>query len=78
MVSDGSYMRHKHAGACSGAFVLYCSKTRNKASCSWAELQVKFDSYRGELLGAIGFYLSLAQYSRTKPANLSSGSVMKT
>ena len=35
MVSDGSYMRHKHAGACSGAFVLYYSKTRNKASCSW-------------------------------------------
>ena len=31
MVSGGSYMRHRHAGTCSGAFVLYCSKTRKKS-----------------------------------------------
>ena len=53
-------MRSKHAGACSGAFVLYCSKTRNKASCCWAELQVKSDSYCGELLGAVGFLLVIS------------------
>ena len=57
MVSNGLYMRHRHAGACSGAFVLYCSKTRNKARCGWAELQVKSNNYRGELLGAVGFLL---------------------
>ena len=57
MVSDGLYMRYRHAGACSGAFVLHCSKTREKARCSWAKLQVKSDNYRRELVGAVDFLL---------------------
>ena len=60
MVSNRSYMRHKHAGVCSGAFVPYCSKTRNKASCCWAELQVQSNSYRSKLLGAVDFLLVIS------------------
>ena len=55
MVSDGSYMASRHIGACSGAFVLKCTRTKQKASCAWAEVQKVSDNYRGELLGAIGF-----------------------
>ena len=57
VVSDGSYMRDKHRGACSGAFTLVCTKTGKKAACGWAELHKVSDNYRGELLGSIGFLL---------------------
>ena len=50
-------MTNRHTGACSGTFVLYCSKLCRKASCGWAELQVKSNNYRGKLLGAVGFLL---------------------
>ena len=55
MVSDGSYMASRHIGACSGAFVLKCTRTKQKAMCAWAEVQKVSDNYRGELLGDIGF-----------------------
>ena len=57
MVSNRSYLRHRHAGACSGAFVLYCSKTQKMARFGWAELQVKSNNYCTEILGAVGFLL---------------------
>ena len=56
-VSDGSYMREKHPGACSGAFTLVFTKTGKEAQCSWADLKKLSDNYRGELLGTIGFLL---------------------
>ena len=55
MVSNGSYMASRHIGACSGTFVLKYTRTKQKATCSWAEVQKVSDNYRGELLGAIGF-----------------------
>ena len=55
MVSDSSYMQDRHEGACFGAFVLHCSATERRATCSWAKLQARSDNYRGELLGSIGF-----------------------
>ena len=67
MVSDGSYMQSRHKGACSGAFVLHCSKPGRQASCGWAELQQVSDNYRGELLGAIGF-LSILCATLSHPA----------
>ena len=67
MVSDGSYMAERHDGACSGAFVLHCSATKKRATCSWAELQPKSDNYRGELLGAIGF-LSIIRAVLERPS----------
>ena len=54
MVSDGSYMRDRHVGACSCAFIIECKDTGKRATCTWAELQTTSDNYRGELLGAIG------------------------
>ena len=60
MVSNGLYTRDRHTGTCSRAFVLYCSKMRNKASCGWAEVQVKSNSYRGEFLGAVDFLLIIS------------------
>ena len=57
MVSNKLYMRDRHAGACSGAFVLYCSTTWKKARYGSVKLQVKSDNYRGELLGVVGFLL---------------------
>ena len=38
LVSDGLYMQARHKGACSGAFVLHCSRTGRRVSCGWAEL----------------------------------------
>ena len=67
MVSDGSYMQDRHEGACSGAFVLHCSATKRRATCSWAELQTKSDNYRGELLGSIGF-LTIIREVLARPA----------
>ena len=57
MVSDGLYTRNRHTGACSGAFVLFSLHRRQKARCGWAEVQVKSNNYRRELLGAVGFLL---------------------
>ena len=56
MGSDGLYMQARHRGACSGAFVLHCSRTRRQAACGWAELQQVSENYCGELLGVIGFF----------------------
>ena len=67
MVSDGSYMQGRHKGACSGAFVLHCSRTGRRASCGWAELQQVSDNYRGEMLGAIGFF-SILHATLANPA----------
>ena len=55
MVSNGSYMPNRHTGACSGAFVLKCTRTKQKVTCAWAEVQPVSDNYRGELLSAISF-----------------------
>ena len=59
IVSNGSYMRDKHVGACSCAFIFQCSATGKTTTCTWAELQHTSDNYRGKLLGAIGLLLSL-------------------
>ena len=69
MVSDGSYMRDRHVGACSCAFIFQCSKTGNTATCTWAELQHTSDNYRGKLLGAIGL-LSVLNAILSDPASL--------
>ena len=55
MLSNSSYMASRHIGACSGAFVLKCTRTKQKAMCASAEAQPVSDNYSGELLGAIGF-----------------------
>ena len=68
MVSDGSYMASRHVGACSGAFVLKCTRTGQKATCAWAEVQKVSDNYRGELLGAIGF-LSIIHIILSHPSS---------
>ena len=60
MVSNGSYMASKHIGACSGAFVLKCTRTKQKATCAWAEVQKVSDNYRGELLGTMAYYVRSA------------------
>ena len=59
MVSDSSYMRERHVGACFCAFIFQCAETGKKATCTWAKLQHTSDNYRGKILGAIGLLLVL-------------------
>ena len=68
-VSDGSYMRDEHIGACSAGFTLKCRRTGKQATCSWAELQPVSDNYRGELLGAIGI-LSVLHAILSAPSSI--------
>ena len=58
-VSDSSYMRDEHIGACSAGFTLKCRRMGLQATCSWAKLQPVSDNYCGELLGAIEILLDL-------------------
>ena len=69
MVSDGSYMRDRHVGACSCAFIFQCKETGKTATCTWAELQNTLDNYRGKLLGAIGL-LSVLNAILSDPTSL--------
>ena len=69
MVSDGSYMRDRHVGACSCGFIFECKETGKRATCTWAELQTTSDNYRGELLGAIGL-LSVLHAILSDPTSL--------
>ena len=68
MVSNSSYMASRHIGVCSSAFVLKCTRTKQKATCAWAEVQLVSDNYRGELLGAIGF-LSIVHAVLSHPSS---------
>jgi hypothetical protein len=52
---DGSYMPKIATDVCSGACVLYCKATHQRAHCSWVERTsaASADTYRGELLAGV-------------------------
>jgi len=50
---DGSYMKEVSPLISTAALMIYCTLTRNRCKCTWAEHSESAGSYRGEILGGI-------------------------
>ncbi len=53
IIHDGSYMKEISPDISSAATMIYCSITRYRCKCTWAEGSTSAGSYRGEILGRI-------------------------
>jgi hypothetical protein len=50
---DGSYMKEVSPSISAAALMIYCTTTRKRCKCMWAEHSKSAGSYRGEILGGI-------------------------
>ena len=50
---DGSYMKEVSPSISAAATMIYCTTTRKRCKCTWAEHSESAGSYRGEILGGI-------------------------
>jgi len=56
---NGSYMKEVSPSISAAALMIYCTKTRKRCKCTWAEHSESAGSYRGEILGGIMIQLIL-------------------
>ena len=56
---DGSYMSDLSQSACSGAFILHCTESKQEIKGCLVDESHQADNYRGEFLGALGPLLLL-------------------
>jgi hypothetical protein len=56
---NGSYMKEVSPSICAAALMIYCTITRKRCKCTWAEHSESAGSYRGEILGEIMTHLIL-------------------
>jgi len=50
---DRSYMKEVSLSISAAALMMYCTATRKRCKCTWAEYCESVGSYRGEILGEI-------------------------
>jgi hypothetical protein len=50
---DGSYMKEVSPSISAAALMIYCTTTRKRCKCTWAEYSDSAGSYRGEILEEI-------------------------
>ena len=63
-VTDVSYIRELYPNLCSAAFVLKCSKGRDRVVGSFSEALLVANAYRGELLGLMAIHLILLSVNK--------------
>jgi hypothetical protein len=59
IIHDGSYMKEISPLISSAATMIYCTKTRARCKCTWAERSDSTGAYCGEILGGIMMQLIL-------------------
>jgi len=63
-VTDGSFLREHYPNLCSAAFVLECTRGRDRMIGSFSESSRVANAYRGELLGLMAIHLILLSVDR--------------
>jgi hypothetical protein len=71
-VTDGSYIRELYPNLCSAAFVLECSKGRDRVVGSFSEVLLVANAYRGELLGLMAIHVILLSINKIHQSLLGS------